>query len=403
MTMFATPGHATQQPVRWNCCAFMSILNRCLLFARSLILKTSTWVVGSVSAIHFCCFFALRSSAGSFRASFRCSCSFLRCSTCCLTFLSMVEGSAMASSPKTLMRLDILTFGGGGCKIPILILSRISWVRSWRFKRRSFFRSLGVRCIIAASGTSFSVVILIGMGCSTYGVIFSTFTSVYALFCPKLSPVRKGRSHHSTSGMGSRRMILGSIFRTPSSALFASSSRSLSFLSSFFSSFLPFFSLSFSLSMPRAFSCIFLTSRASFRTSAPSSTKRKVFLLVRSNFIWVFRLGSKNEFSLDPSFFRPRIFFRRASFSRLMFTFSVLTTCGLIGTTLPSSSSSRPNSSKISFRAFGPSPGRNPAARPWVFSLAICSWICLWNMAALLAFSRASRAACAALERSMPP
>lgn len=32
-------------------------------------------------------------------------------------------------------------FGGGGCKMPILILSRISCVRSWRFNRRNFFRS----------------------------------------------------------------------------------------------------------------------------------------------------------------------------------------------------------------------------------------------------------------------
>mmetsp|Transcript_7617 Transcript_7617/g.21094 ORF Transcript_7617/g.21094 Transcript_7617/m.21094 type:complete len:202 (-) Transcript_7617:1130-1735(-) len=182
MTMFATPGQVMQQPVRWNCCAFMSILNKCLLFARSLILKTNTCVVGSVSASHFCLFLAFRSSAGSFRASLRCSCSFLRCSTCCRTLRSTVDGSAMASSPRTRMRLDILTFGGGGCKIPILILSRISCVRSCLFKRRSFFRSLGVRCIMAASGTSFSVVILMGMGCSTYGVIFSTFTSVYALF-----------------------------------------------------------------------------------------------------------------------------------------------------------------------------------------------------------------------------
>merc|ERR1712060_160387 len=87
--------------------------------------------------------------------------------------------------------------------------------------------------------------------------------------------------------------------------------------------------------------------------------KRKVFLLVRSNLIGVLRLGSKKEFSLDPSCFRPNIFFNLASFSRLMFTFRVLTTCGLIGTTLPSSSNSRPNSSKINFLAFWPSPRRH--------------------------------------------
>mmetsp|Transcript_79945 Transcript_79945/g.211780 ORF Transcript_79945/g.211780 Transcript_79945/m.211780 type:complete len:235 (-) Transcript_79945:674-1378(-) len=234
----------------------MSILNRCLLFARSLILNTSTCVVGSVSAIHFCFFFAFRSSAGSFRASLRCSCSLRRCSTCCRTFLSMVDGSAMASSPRTRIKLLIFTLGGGGCRMPILILSRISCVRSCRFRRRSFLRSLGVKCIITASGASFSVVILIGIGCSTYGVIFSTFTSVYALFWPFMSSFKKGISHHSTSGIGSRLMTFGSIF-----FMTGSGSASSFFFSSFFSSF---FFLSSFLSTPNTFSCIFFTNRCSF-------------------------------------------------------------------------------------------------------------------------------------------
>mmetsp|Transcript_59601 Transcript_59601/g.172630 ORF Transcript_59601/g.172630 Transcript_59601/m.172630 type:complete len:258 (-) Transcript_59601:293-1066(-) len=215
-----------------------------------------------------------------------------------------------------------------------------------------------------------------------------------------MSSFKKGMSHHSTSGMGSRRITFGSIFRTPMSASFCSSS----FLSSFFSSFFPFFCCSFSLSMPSAFSCIFFTIRCSFFTSSPDSTNRKVFRRERSKRWADLNVGSKYDVSLPlPSLLKPSIFFSRDSFSRLMLTFKVLTTCGFMGTTLPSSSSSRPNSSRINFRAFGPSPGKKPAARPWVFSLAICSWICRWNIAARLAFSKASRAAEAAAERSMLP
>mmetsp|Transcript_79528 Transcript_79528/g.125439 ORF Transcript_79528/g.125439 Transcript_79528/m.125439 type:complete len:208 (+) Transcript_79528:883-1506(+) len=206
-----------------------------------------------------------------------------------------------------------------------------------------------------------------GIGCSTYGVIFSTLTSVYAFFCPSISR-KKGVSHHSTSGIGSRLRTLGSIFFIPMSFGSSSTSFCFDFCSSSF-----FFFASFSLSIPRAFSCNVLTNRCSFFTREPSSTNRNVFLFCRSYLRFTLRELSCQFCSVDPSFFSPRIFFSRASFSRLMFTFKVLTTCGRIGTTTPSSSSSRPNSSRMSFLAFGPSPGKKPAARPWFFSFAICS------------------------------
>mmetsp|Transcript_83576 Transcript_83576/g.132353 ORF Transcript_83576/g.132353 Transcript_83576/m.132353 type:complete len:223 (+) Transcript_83576:802-1470(+) len=220
-----------------------------------------------------------------------------------------------------------------------------------------------------ASGASFSVVILMGIGCSTYGVIFSTFTSVYAFFCPYWSSFKKGMSHHSTSGMGSFLKTLGSIFLTGCSF----SSSSSFFFSSFFFCSSSFFFFSSFLSIPKAFSWTFLIIFASFFTSSPSSINLKLRRFIRPDCSLTFKVGSKKELSPMPSFLRPRIFFNLASFSRLMLTFKVLTTCGFIGTTCPSSSSSRPNSSRMSFRAFGASPAMKPPPIPWPLILAICS------------------------------
>mmetsp|Transcript_25757 Transcript_25757/g.63887 ORF Transcript_25757/g.63887 Transcript_25757/m.63887 type:complete len:254 (-) Transcript_25757:595-1356(-) len=214
---------------------------------------------------------------------------------------------------------------------------------------------------------------------------------------------RMGLSHHSTSGMISRGRILmlsttgttlsalregeretlsssspsrsrsgpsspsscfgnnvGSFMAGPSPpsgmrlGLNSSSPSPCSFLSAALSSFARacFSACSFCRSMPSALASARFSICCSRFTYVPSSTKWKP----RRAFFPPLTFGSKKGFFLGSTTLlsgltRAKGFFlMRSSFSLLMFTLRVDLSCGLMGTTLPSSSTSLPNSSTRSGR-----------------------------------------------------
>jgi len=130
----------------WSCicCALMSTLNLWTLSWRFSIRNSATRHSMALSRLSLRRNFSAFYSFVSLRSSFRRKCSCRRSSIPCLTRASILDGSATASLPRTLIIFFSLTFGGGGGRSPSLTLSCRSLSFSRRWRRLSFCLSYWV-------------------------------------------------------------------------------------------------------------------------------------------------------------------------------------------------------------------------------------------------------------------
>mmetsp|Transcript_5309 Transcript_5309/g.18757 ORF Transcript_5309/g.18757 Transcript_5309/m.18757 type:complete len:217 (+) Transcript_5309:167-817(+) len=157
-----------QTPVRRFSRALTSTLNLCCGLSSLRIRKTATCVsLGTSESNIFFNFFSRFSAGVSCLARFLSSWALCLSSICFRTSFSMAVGSMEASSPRTLMRLLILTFGLGGSSNPCAISACFSFSLACLLCVLSFFISFLVNLSGCGGGGGASAGGSMGTGCST--------------------------------------------------------------------------------------------------------------------------------------------------------------------------------------------------------------------------------------------